>query len=277
MHYLIDGHNLIAKIPDLSLNEEHDELELALKLKSWASANRKRKVTVVFDRGMPGGTARMLSNRDVTVIFAPQGQTADSLLIARIKQIPHPPEYTLVSSDQAIIAAAKKRKMRHILSEEFAGRLGYDERLIVPSEPSVPTSKPDDVVLSDAEINEWLDMFGPVPERPKAPPKRLKKPTPEPAPEPPKPKKRQPLTNAKSGERELDEAEIAEWLELFGPVVERKPEPSPAKASTPDKPTSSRAKKKRPIGHLRTLKSDDAELHPDEVADWLELFKQGKG
>ena len=274
MHYIIDGHNLIAKLPDLSLGEEHDELELALKLKSWASANRKRTVTVVFDKGMPGGTARMLSNRDVTVIFAPYGQTADSLLIARIKQVKNPPEYTLVSSDQQIMAVAKKRKMPQILSEEFVGRLGYDERLIIKSEPEETAEKPDVDALSEAEVNEWLDLFGPVPERPKRPSKRLKKPTPEPTPAPTKPKKRQPLTVAKSGERELDEAEIAEWLELFGPVVEREPPPT---AQT-DKPTKStrQPKKKRPVGHLRTLKSDDAELHPDEVDDWLELFKQGK-
>ena len=273
MHYLIDGHNLIAKIPDLSLGEEHDELELALKLKSWASASRKRKVTVVFDKGMPGGMARMLSNRDVTVIFAPYGKTADSLLIARIKQVKNPPEYTLVSSDRQIVAAAKKRKMPRLLSEAFVGRLGYDERLIVKSEPEEVAEKPDVAALSEAEVNEWLDLFGPVPERPKRPPKRCQKPTPEPAAEPAKPKKRQPLTVAKSGERELDEDEIAEWLELFGPVVER--EPPPAKTDKPTKPTPS-TKKKRPIGQLRTLKSDDAELHPDEVDDWLELFKRGK-
>ena len=275
MHYLIDGHNLIAKLPDLSLGEEHDEFELALRLKSWASANRKRQVTVVFDRGLPGGMARMLSNRDVTVIFAPQGQTADALLIARIKQVKHPPEYTLVSSDRQIIAAAKKRKMRHLLSEEFVGRLGYDERLIVKSEPEEVAEKPDVDSLSEAEVNEWLDLFGPVPERPKRPPKRLKKSVPKPPPEPPKPKKRQPLTVAKSGERELDEAEIAEWLELFGPVVEREP-PPPAKTDKPTKPLR-RPQKKHPIGQLRTLKSDEAELHPDEVDDWLELFKRGKG
>ena len=273
MHYLIDGHNLIAKIPDIALGEAQAEFELALRLKSWASANRKRRVTLLFDKGMPGGTARMLSNRDVTVIFAPQGQTADALLIARIKQVKNPPEYTLVSSDQQIIIAAKKRKMRHILSEEFVERLGYDERLVVPSEVVETAEKPDELVLSEAEVNEWLDLFGPVPERPKTPPKRLKKKAPEPTPEPSKPKKQQPLTVAKSGERELDEDEIAEWLELFGPVVER-PSTSPP-ADKPTKPTS-RAQKKRPIGQLRTLKSDDAELHPDEVDDWLELFLRGK-
>jgi len=272
MHYLIDGHNLIAKIPDILLGEAQDEFELALRLKSWASANRKRRVTVLFDKGMPGGMARMLSNRDVTVIFAPQGQTADALLIARIKQVKHPPAYTLVSSDQEIIAAANKRKMGHIRSEDFVGELGYDERLIAKNEPEETAEKPDVDALSEAEIAEWLDIFGPVPERPKRPPKQRKpKSTPEPAPEPAKPKKRQPLTAVKSGERELDETEIAEWLDLFGPVVERPSAPPPAK---PDK-SPRRTKKKRPLGHLRTLKTDDAELHPDEVADWLELFRRG--
>jgi len=171
---------------------------------------------VVFDKGMPGGMARMLSNRDVTVIFAPQGQTADSLLIGRIKQVKNPPEYTLVSSDQQIIAAAKKRKMRHILSEEFVERLGYDERLIVKGEAVETAEKPDVDALSEAEVNEWLDLFGPVPERPKTAPKRLKKKTAEPAPEPSKPKKRQPLTAAKSGDRELDERKLPSGWRYLG-------------------------------------------------------------
>lgn len=273
MHYLIDGHNLIAKMPDLSLSDLHDELELALKLKSWAAAGRKRQVTVIFDKGMVGGTARMLSNRDVTVIFAPHGQTADSLLIARIKKIGHAAEYTLVSSDQAIIAAAKKRKMPHLLSEQFMERLGYEQRIIAPAEEEPPTAeKPDS--LSEKEVAEWLDLFGPVPERPKTPAKPSpQKPSQQPA-EPPKPQKRQPLTTAKSGDRELDEAEIAEWLALFGPEVERPSSPSPAS----DNPNTSAtpAQKASQKRHLRTLKTADAKLHPHEVEDWLALFKQGK-
>jgi predicted RNA-binding protein with PIN domain len=273
MHYLIDGHNLIGKLPDLSLEEARDEVELILRLKGWASAKRQRKVTVLFDRGMPGGTARMLSNRDVTVIFSPQGQTADSLLIARIKKVQNPPEFTLVTSDQQIISAANKRKLRHVRSEDFVVQLGYDERLIAKSEPEETAEKPDVDGISDSDVAEWLALFGPVPERPKPPPKRRQvKPTPEAKPEPPKPKKRQPLTVAKAGNRELDEEEIAEWLKLFGEVKERPSPPSTTAKST--KPTT-KPKKRRPSTHLRTLKTDDVELHPDEVDDWLDLFGRG--
>ena len=74
MHYLIDGHNLIAKLPDISLDDPNDEIELILRLKSWASASPKRKVTVYFDGGLPGGIEQRLSTSDIKVIFAPEGK-----------------------------------------------------------------------------------------------------------------------------------------------------------------------------------------------------------
>ena len=40
MHYLIDGHNLIARVPGLSLADPDDEVKLLQLLKRWAAARR---------------------------------------------------------------------------------------------------------------------------------------------------------------------------------------------------------------------------------------------
>ncbi len=211
MRYLIDGHNLIGKLPDISLDDPNDEVELILRLKSWAAARRQRKVTVVFDGGLPGGLSRRLSSSDIEVIFAPEGRTADALLIRRIQKAQNPAEYALVSSDQQIIRAAEKRKMRVIRSEQFAGQMQ------TAPPPPQPVSEKDDPKISQSEVAEWLELFGPEPETKPAPRRRRKKAaaSEEKRPSPPKsPNKR--LRVAKNSDELLNQDDVDAWLELFG-------------------------------------------------------------
>ncbi len=211
MHYIIDGHNLIAKIPDIDLNDPNDEVELILRLKSWAAASPKRKVTVYFDGGLPGGIEQRLSTSDIKVVFAPEGTTADSLIIKHIRKIPNPPEYTLVTSDQQIITAAEKRRLRHLRSEAFAEKMGQDKQNRFA--PPTPPSETDDPKISDSEVSEWLALFGPEPETPRKP--TIQKQIP-PKPRPTKPKKRRSPQELKRAGDKLSDDELSEWLDLFG-------------------------------------------------------------
>ncbi|HSH04455.1 MAG TPA: NYN domain-containing protein [Anaerolineae bacterium] len=208
MHYLIDGHNVIGKLADVNLEDSHDEIELLLRLRSWAAQNKKRHVTLYFDGGLTGGVSKTLSSHHMQVIFASQGQTADDLMIYRIETVKDRTAYTLVSSDQQIIKAAQKRRMKHWPSETLVKQLGL---VLQPSEPEkVVTSEKDDPQLSEAEVAEWLDLFGPVPERPAAKPmlplRGVKK------------KKRRPASpiDVKHERAQLSTDEIEEWLAIFG-------------------------------------------------------------
>jgi predicted RNA-binding protein with PIN domain len=219
MHYLIDGHNLIAARPDISLDDPDDEIKLILVLKSWAVARRKREVTVIFDRGLPGGFQQRLSSSRINVVFASQGETADSLLIRRIKQLRNPSEYILVSSDQAIQTAAGSRRLAYLASEEFAGEL-------VKKEPSPPPAaekldKTDEPSLTQEEVTEWLDLFGPVPEpKPETAEKAVRR-RKTAAEKPPSPSAQETKSSdhspgtAKRGDRKLSREEVDEWLDLF--------------------------------------------------------------
>ena len=69
MPFLIDGHNVIAALPDIDLEDPHDEAKLVLKLRAWTGRER-RKAIVVFDGGIPGGYSRTLSTVSVRVVFA---------------------------------------------------------------------------------------------------------------------------------------------------------------------------------------------------------------
>lgn len=211
MHYLIDGHNLIAKLPDVSLDDPNDEVELILRLKGWAAASPKRKITVYFDGGLPGGGAHRLSSSAIKVLFAPEGKTADSLIIKRIRAVKNPPEYCLVTSDQQIINVAQQRRMPHLLADAFATKMGDDQQKRHAPPPPQDT---DDTPLSESEIAEWLELFGPEPEIPSRPRPSRQKRSPKPIP-PQKPKRRRTAQELKTADSKLDENEINEWLDLF--------------------------------------------------------------
>lgn len=217
MQYLIDGHNLIGKMPDIDLHDPNDEVKLVLRLRSWAAAGRKRRVTVIFDGGLPGGKEKRLSSGGVKVIFAPPGKTADALLIGRIRRIKNPKEFRVITSDQHIIAAAAARGVPHWRSETFVARMAQERRANEPDvdgDDSPGTAV--DPTISPSEVAEFLELFGPEPERPLPPERQAKLPK-KPAATPPKKKtERDSLDDVKRGDDRLEQDEIEEWLRLFG-------------------------------------------------------------
>src|SRR5260370_8028412 len=100
---LVDGHNLIGQLEDLSLDDPHDEAKLAMAIRSYCMRSRS-KATVIFDNGLPGGVSKQLSNSNVTVIFAPPGVQADSLLMRRARDVLKSPKpLIIVTSDRRIL------------------------------------------------------------------------------------------------------------------------------------------------------------------------------
>jgi hypothetical protein len=162
MHYLIDGHNLIGRIPDIRLDDPDDEVELVLRLRSWSARSRGRRVTVIFDHGLPGGKDKGLSTSKVQVVFASSGQSADSLLIKRIKSTKNPRQMTLVTSDNHILRVAGEHRMPVLKAEDFALKLSPQARLAGAPGPEKNHGSNEleiDPQLSDEEINMWLDLF----------------------------------------------------------------------------------------------------------------------
>lgn len=268
MHYLIDGHNLIAKLPDIDLSDPDDEIQLVLKLRQWTAVSLKRVVTVYFDGGIPGGHNVNLSNSQVKVIFVSEGKTADSLIIARINRVKNPPEFVLVTSDQQIINAANKRKMKVLRSEKFAMRLGADrEERTLPG----PTVTDDDPVISDAEVAQWLDLFGPVDEkalrrRPKPIPPNRPAPEPEPEPEEVEEAAPKPPATADRENPELSDDELREWLTLFGSKPQSEPETAvPSKTKSSKKPAPRLKKKNAP---------NPQNLSDEDLSAWNAYFGQ---
>ena len=156
MPFLIDGHNLIGKglMPDLRLDDPDDEAKLVMRLRTYCARTGKR-VTVVFDHGLPGGHSYELSGGGVEVVFASTGRTADGILGERLRRARDPRGLTVVTSDRQITSAAQARGAQVIRSEEFAARLSALRRV-------EPVGVERDTNLSAEEVKEWLHIFGGV-------------------------------------------------------------------------------------------------------------------
>jgi hypothetical protein len=148
--YLIDGHNLIGQLKDLSLDDPHDEARLVERLKSFA-ARKGARCVVVFDGGLPGGLSRDLSTHSVQVVFAHGGTSADAIILERIGSLHDPDNWTVVSADRTIVEAAERRRVRVLPPAGFIQALAT---------PAAPNDRNRDPHLTPGEIDEWLALFG---------------------------------------------------------------------------------------------------------------------
>jgi uncharacterized protein len=152
MPYLIDGHNLIGQLPDISLDDPNDEAMLVQKLSGFVARTRK-KVVVVFDGGLPGGASR-LSTSGVKVVFASHLSNADKIIIERVQKSTNPKNWIVVSSDNEVLSVARRYQMQTVRSTEFVDEL---RRPSSPSKPGVDVAP--DVHLSDDEVDDWMTLF----------------------------------------------------------------------------------------------------------------------
>jgi len=154
MPYIIDGHNLIPKVPGLSLQQMDDEQQLVEMLQEFCRHQRKQ-VEVYFDNAPPGGVrARNLGL--VTARFVRQGTTADSAIRRRLANLGRVARnWTVVSSDQAVQAEARAAQAQAMSSETFARLLtrALDNSLIDQGEAT-------ETVLNPEEVDDWLQLFG---------------------------------------------------------------------------------------------------------------------
>lgn len=149
MPLLIDGHNLIGKMPNLRLDDPEDEARLVARLRAFAARTGQR-ITVVFDQGLPGGRSRELSGGGIEVIFAPIGRSADGILRERIRRARDPRGLIVVTSDRTIATEARACGAHVMRAEEFAAQLS--------ARPQAVGTKPDEH-LSPQEVKEWLRVF----------------------------------------------------------------------------------------------------------------------
>lgn len=152
MIYLVDGHNLIPKVPGFSLKSMDDEMQLVELLQIFARVKRK-KVEIYFDNAAIGkaGTRKIGM---VTAHFIRQGSSADQAIRQRLgKSIKENHDYRVVTSDQAVQHAARQNHADFQSSESFVKEIldGLNQSNLV--------SKSVDKKVDEEEVNEWLEVF----------------------------------------------------------------------------------------------------------------------
>ncbi len=170
MPLLIDGHNLIGQLPDLSLSDPRDEAKLIVRLRTYAALSGKQ-VTVVFDPGPQAALPPALQRRNqqgrVEVIYADPGQKADDVIRHLVATTRDRQGLLVVTSDSALANFTRQCGVRVLPAQEFAKALARDAARRPPSEK--PESSRDDVAA-------WLQVF----KEPAAPPPTPPTPQPDP-------------------------------------------------------------------------------------------------
>lgn len=153
MPYIIDGHNLIPKIPGFSLSEVDDENRLIELLQEFC--RRRRKTAEVYFDNAPPGQLRVRKFGNIVAHYVRTGRTADDAIRERLQRLDRAARnWSVVSSDHAVQVAAKATKAQAISSESFADQLlAIDDGKPGSGDSEVPS-------LSPEEVDDWLEIFG---------------------------------------------------------------------------------------------------------------------
>ncbi|MDQ7026342.1 MAG: NYN domain-containing protein [Anaerolineae bacterium] len=290
MPYIIDGHNLIHYLDDIELDDPHDEAKLVIKIRGFCARTRK-KCVVVFDEGLPGGTSS-LSTHSVKVVFAASRQSnADRIIRERIRLARDVKGWIVITSDNEILDAARQVGMRGIKCADFA------EMLLRPVREKLDRGEQPHVMVSEAEVEEFLDLFSvddssdesdieladmpsesPVIESKQDKP-TVSKPVSKKSTAPSKVR----IDNSNAGRVRQSEQEIEQWLEIFGEESNREPTEKAAKIvsresrkqpqeAQPAKSKKSKAAQPSDAVANENLKQSDLLLPRNTVDAWMNVF-----
>ena len=156
MSFLIDGHNLIGAMPDLSLSDPDDEQALVLRLHVFAQRTRE-SLAVVFDPGELPATPARPQYGDVKVAYARRGGSADDLIVRRLRAARRPAEITVVTSDLELSRRARAAGARVMPAGEFL-------RLMAPANDGPTAAEQEDeeranLHLGPQQVEEWMEVF----------------------------------------------------------------------------------------------------------------------
>jgi len=153
---IIDGYNLIGAAGGigLTLAQPDKEERLLRLLAAWRARRRSREpLLVVFDGdyGRLAKGPRRSSRAGIDVEWA-VGESADALLLRRVRGAARPREIEVVTSDRAVAREAASHGARVVRSADFLATIApAPAEGQAPEKPEAPTAD---------EVGEWLEQFG---------------------------------------------------------------------------------------------------------------------
>jgi uncharacterized protein len=152
MILVIDGHNLIPKVPGLHLRDLDDETRLTQYVQEFCRVKRATAELFFdgalpgFDSGIKGGLVHIHSIR--------KGNIADEAIIAFLTQHSKTTRnYTLVSSDMHVQVQARMLGVKVLSSDQFA------KELVLALSQADKSPNGESKALSSTEVDEWLALF----------------------------------------------------------------------------------------------------------------------
>ncbi|MCL6511501.1 MAG: NYN domain-containing protein, partial [Anaerolineae bacterium] len=154
MPLLIDGHNLIGQLPDLSLSDPNDEAKLIAQLKAYV-ARTGRQITVVFDPA-PNSDLLDFGHRKyregkLEVIYAAPRHKADDVIREIVGQAKDRKGLIVVTADGALAHFTRQCGVRVQPPAEFMR--GLQQMLNAAADAD---EKP---AAGKAEVEEWAKVF----------------------------------------------------------------------------------------------------------------------
>lgn len=166
---LIDGNNVWHAMRALGPLAAIGRQQVVVVVDRWAR-QRGLEATVVFDGPSPGGGLEAQMQTGAVRTRFSDRLTADTILVEMIEHVTDAGRVAVVTSDRAILHAARARRCRTLTSVEFveqlrrsdrpprSGRGSGGARSGTPS-PAPFQSDPASSALSGDEIEDWLDHF----------------------------------------------------------------------------------------------------------------------
>lgn len=149
---VIDGHNLIPKLPGLHLSDPEDENKLIQLIGEYCRVSRSR-AELFFDGAPPGSTPRSRHGL-VSIHHVKQGSTADDAIIHHIRREGQNARNLLViSSDHRVQVEVKALRAETMTSEVFARQI--EHTMSSPAVQEAAREKPP----SAEEVEEMLKLM----------------------------------------------------------------------------------------------------------------------
>lgn len=146
--YIIDGNNLIGKIPDLMRIQKKDKQASREKLYYLLQryfSSRKSKVYLHFD----GFESNPLRSGNIKIIYS-ENNSADDEIKNQVSSSKNRKNITVISSDSNVAEFAKVCSCRVISSDNFAVEIRKEE----------PNSEEEAKISSMQNIEEFKKLFG---------------------------------------------------------------------------------------------------------------------
>ena len=158
MPYLVDGNNLIAQTPGLSMNDPADRRRFVGMLSSFCRT-RRAKLTVYFDGEPVEGWRTTTHLGGVAVLHSGRRRSADDAILEHIRDSGAPANITLVTSDKTLF-----ERGRHLGARGMAARLFRQAMHEAAARDQGGSEKPDS--SDPGDIDYWLEVFGEETDKP---------------------------------------------------------------------------------------------------------------